>query len=400
MEKWKSSFTGNQHNYPSHNQFFEENLSDLSKRPSILSLRTPSPGLDPEDPMWEPTAQSLSGLSPARHKISRTQSMLDLYNHTSQTKRPVASEMPSVNLRRTMSSVYVPLQSDKGQDIRLSNKERIKLKCGMIMRTRVSLGKKMDQTLVVNPVHMDRTSSSSTFFEQSTITSEETRSSGINDSSIGDVSNAHWLPVNKKCVLPPNVAFVDEFRPEYMVQSCPLNPKLEAQVMNAMKNDLLFFQNNCGYELVTSRTVFISLRAREIKTIEMKVGGQDKLQTSTHIAAPMPPFSNSQVTPPMSSNSPVSSYFYGAEVSNVPQERRGSTSSNNNNNNNYSTVIRKIFTSKHIGGDKSEIRRMGSHLEKLTEVVTKINNDGAATTAQEKENYNQELYRTILQLIR
>ncbi|SGZ56707.1 CIC11C00000002672 [Sungouiella intermedia] len=406
MEKWKSSFTGNQHNYPSHNQFFEENLSDLSKRPSILSLRTPSPGLDPEDPMWEPTAQSLSGLSPARQKISRTQSMLDLYNHTSQTKRPVASEMPSVNLRRTMSSVYVPLQSDKGQDIRLSNKERIKLKCGMIMRTRVSLGKKMDQTLVVNPVHMDRTSSSSTFFEQSTITSEETRSSGINDSSIGDVSNAHWLPVNKKCVLPPNVAFVDEFRPEYMVQSCPLNPKLEAQVMNAMKNDLLFFQNNCGYELVTSRTVFISLRAREIKTIEMKVGGQDKLQTSTHIAAPMPPFSHSQVTPPMSSNSPVSSYFYGAEVNNVPHERRGSTSNNNNsninsnNNNNYSTVIRKIFTSKHIGGDKSEIRKMGSHLEKLTEVVTKINNDGAATTAQEKENYNQELYRTILQLIR
>lgn len=388
MDKWKSSFVGNQLNYL--NQGFEiESIPDISKKPSILSLRTPSPSLECDDPLWEPPTHLISELSPARHKISRTQSMLDLYNHTLPSKRLAASEMPNVGLKRTMSSVYVPIVGDRAHDVSLSNKERIRMKCGMIMRARVSLAKKGDLTLVVKPIQVQKSMSSSTFMEQSTITSQQSGCSGPNDSSMG-LASVHWLPVVKKSVLPPNVAFVEEFRPEYSVQSCPLSPKLEAQVMNAMKNDLLFFQNNCGYERVTSRTVFISLRAREIKTIEMNVGGHEK---PSGMMSPVPGVSSSQVTPPISSNSPDSMFFNGVDTTSIPQERRGSTG------NNYSTVIKKIFTPKHISGDKNEIRMVGEFLERLTEVVAKINNDGAATTGQEKEHYNMVLYDTVLYLI-
>lgn len=386
MDKWKSSFAGSQLNHFNHSFEIEAN-PDFSKKPTAASLRTPSPSLDCEEPLWVPSA---NGLSPARHKISRTQSMLDLYNHTLQSKRPAASEMPSVDLKRTMSSVFLPLLSDNAHDVSPSNSERIKIKCGIIMRARVSLGKKADQTLVVYPVQIETTTSSSTFFEQRTITSLR---SGVNESA-QSLSNVGWLPVAKKSVLPANVAFVEEFRPEYVVQSCPINPKLESQVMSAMKNDLLFFQNNCGYERVTSRTVFISLRAREIKTIEMKVGGHEKPHHASNIVAPMPGFSSALVTPPLGLHSPDSSYFFGGDATGVSPERRGSATTNN-----YSTVIKKIFTPKHISGDRNEIRLVGAFLEKLTEVVAKINNDGAATTDKEKESFNMELFSTVLSLI-
>lgn len=385
MDKWKSSFAGSQLNHYNHSFEIEAN-ADSSKKPTAAFLRTPSPSLECDELPWLPSASSLS---PARHKISRTQSMLDLYNHTLQSKRPAASEMPAVDLKRTMSSIFLPLVSDKAYDLSPSNGERIKTKCSMIMRALVSLGKKADQTLVVHPVQIETITSSSTFFEQSTITSLR---SGASESAPSQ-SNVGWLSVAKKSVLPANVAFVEEFRPEYVVQSCPINPKLEGQVMNAMKNDLLFFQNNCGYERVTSRTVFISLRAREIKTIEMNVGGHEKAH-HTNIVAPMPGFSSSLVTPPLASHSPDSSYFYGADAAGVLPERRGSAPTNN-----YSTVIKKIFTPKVISGDRNEIRLVGAILEKLTEVVAKINNDGAATTGKEKEDYNVELYSTVLSLI-
>lgn len=391
IDKWKNPFVGNQHYHTYQGiDAYDMTTEMLNKRPSILSFRTPSPGYEIDEPTWESSAQSFTCLSPGKLKISRTQSMLDLYNYTlNQFNRPQATEMPSMNLKRTVSSVYVPLQLEKGQDISSANSERIKRKCAIIMESRVSYGMKSDLTLLVNIVEVQQPSSASTYFEQSTITSHKST-----NSSIIDISG----PLNKKTILPPNVAFVDEFRPEFVVQSCPVNPKLEVHVMNAMKNDLLFFQNNCGYEKVTSRTVFISLRAREIKMIEMKVGGHDKMPPSPNpnkILAPTPSFAGSQVTSPMSSNSPISSYFHGAEANHVHQERRGSAATTN-----YSTVIKKIFTPKSICGDKNVIKSVGSHLEKLTEVVAKINNDGAETTAEEKDHFNRVLFSTVLQLIR
>lgn len=389
MEKWKNSLVSTHHSY-AHLGFDTPELTQdvLNKRPSILSLRTPSPAYEYDEPLWESPSQSCTSLSPAKLKISRTQSMLDLYNHTlSQQKRPVANEMPPLNLKRTMSSVYVPLQSERGQDILGHNNDHIKQKCAQIMRARVSHGPKTDLCLTVNPIVVTGTMFGEQTAEQTRITQQH--------SNGADASASNGSLVTRKCALSPNVAFVDEFRPEYGVQSCPVNPKLEVLVMNAMKNDLLFFQNNCGYEKVTSRTVFISLRAREIKLIEMNVGGHDKPTTPQHgISVPIPPFASTQMLLSVSSSPPVSSFFQNSDSSYAQHERKAGSPGTN-----YSTVIRKIFTPKSISGDKAAIQAVGTQLERLSRVVAKINNDGAATTPQDKELFNGTLFSTVLLLI-
>lgn len=389
MEKWKNSFVSPHHSLPYPGFDAPDVTSDmLNKRPSILSFRTPSPAYEIDEPSWEQSGQNSYSMSPAKLKISRTQSMLDLYNYTlKQSHKVEASEMPSMSLKRTSSSVFIPLHQDKGKDIVVSNAQRIKEKCALVMKSRVSFSGKNDLSLNVNRTEAPP-STSSTFLEQSTITSKST------DISIG----VHEpFPLSRKSILPPNVAFVEEFRPEYVIQSCPVNPKLEVHVMNAMKSDLLFFQNNCGYEKVTSRTVFISLRAREIKLIEMNVGGHDKVPPSPNpnkVLAPSPGFVHSQSNSPGSMSSPVTSYFHGADAYSS-RDRRGSAPSTN-----YSTVIKKIFSPRSISGDKNAIRMIGSQLEKLTEVVDKINNNGAATTAEDKDHFNRVLFSMVLQLVR
>lgn len=383
MEKWKNSLVSNHHSY-AHQGFDtpEFTLDLLNKRPLILSLRTPSPAYEYDEPLWESPSQSYTSLSPARQKISRTQSMLDLYNHTL-TQKP-ANEMPAINLKRTMSSVYIPLQSEREQDILAENDTHIKRKCALIMKSRVSYYK-VDLTLCVNPTEFN-SDGNSVVYDQSTLTSEKSQTLRLTE----DLSVPNLLFLHRKCTLLPNVAFVDEFRPEYGVQSCPVNPKLEMHVMNAMKNDLLFFQNNCGYEKVTSRTIFISLRAREIKLIEMKLGTEKHHNSFTGISGPPLAFTSS-VTSSAGSSPPNLSFMH---IETSPHDRRS-----NSGNTNYSTTIKKVFSPKNNSGDKAAIKSLGQQLERLSGIVAKINNDGAETTNEDKEYFNVELFETVSRLI-
>lgn len=383
MEKWKNSLVSSHHSY-AHQGFDtpEFTLDLLNKRPLILSLRTPSPAYEYDEPLWESPSQSYTSLSPARQKISRTQSMLDLYNHTL-TQKP-ANEMPAINLKRTMSSVYIPLQSEREQDILVENDAQIKRKCALIMRTQVSYHI-IELALYVSPIEFN-SDGNSVVYDQSTLTSEKSQTLKLTE----DVSLPNSLFLHRKCTLPPNVAFVDEFRPEYGVQSCPVNPKLEMHVMNAMKNDLLFFQNNCGYEKVTSRTVFISLRAREIKLIEMKLGTEKHHTSFTGISGPPLPFTSS-VTSSAGTSPPGLSFMH---IDTSPHDRRS-----NSGNTNYSTSIKKLFSPKNNSGDKAAIKSLGQQLERLSGIVAKINNDGAETTNEDKEYFNVELFATVSRLI-
>lgn len=68
----------------------------------------------------------------------------------------------------------------------------------------------------------------------------------------------------------PCVAFTEEFRPELKLQSCANHPRLEQQILGAMKSDLLFFTNNSKINKVISKTIFVNLRGKEVKSMEMR----------------------------------------------------------------------------------------------------------------------------------
>lgn len=378
LDKWKNSFVATPLHPPNHGfESLDSSLHyDLGKRPLFVTVKSPSPALECE-PVWESpkmsTPPTMGPSSPARQRCSRTQSMLNLYSNAGNQKA-YQGDLPSLNISRANSSVYVPVTHEKEGHIAAQNTETIRLKLSTIMSARISLGHKQGDVLTVNSVQQP---SSTPIYDNSTLTSQ------ISTPALDTDKRVH-----KRSYLHPNVAFVDEFRPEYVVQSCPVNPRLESQVIGAMKNDLTFFQNNCGYERVSSKTVFISLRAREIKLIEMSVGPLERGNAHGYFG----PGANSQVTPPLSAHSPLTSYFHAMEGSGVHPQR------GNNGAGNFKPVIKKVFTPNRNSGDKEAINRVESQLEKLTDIALMINNDANAG-AEAKEEYNRMLFDTVGNII-
>lgn len=148
----------------------------------------------------------------------------------------------------------VEFEEDEVLSVQDHNRHVIKMKCNRIMDC---LPKWTSSSVTLNV-------ESTPDIDQSTITSDDT-----------DDDDNIQPDIIKQEPLLPNVAFSDEFRPEFTIQSCPINPKLENQVMTAMKNDLLFYQNNFAYDKIVTRTIFISLRVREIKIIEMHIDNDE-----------------------------------------------------------------------------------------------------------------------------
>ncbi|KAG7191353.1 uncharacterized protein KQ657_003525 [Scheffersomyces spartinae] len=225
-------------------------IGSLTKRSSVHSLRTPSPAIvDHYDDIqsFQPiSSHHQQHLIPTPNKLSRTQSMYELYNKTS-TNMPgiydnstgVLAIKDNLTLKRSNNSAYLPLIDDSAvKNVVAHNNNCIKRKCSEIMNS-----KKLE------------------------VTKNET----LNALEIPLYTNKELdgsLLIKKKPLLPV-VAFADEFRPEFTIQSCPMSPKLENQILIAMKNDVLFYQTHCQFESVTSRTIFVSLRARELKVLEM-----------------------------------------------------------------------------------------------------------------------------------
>lgn len=300
------------------------NEPNINKRGSIASLRSPpSPALDSEE--FFNTYGKITNPSISAHKnLSRTQSMFDI-NEGLTTSTPPSLQQ---HIIRTNTSILVKDNgtmsggdtfNPKGSNV---NQELIKSRCMSIMKS--------------NPKYFS---------------DEE------NDKTLKvEVNKERDSLITRKGLL-PNVAFSDEFRYEFLIQSCPINPKLESLVMNAMKNDLLFFQNNCQVEHVNSKTLFISLRAREIKLIEMSNG------ESNH------------------------------QVGNDNENHNNNNNNNNNNNkyNNYKTTIRKIFSPQKNCGNKERIASIEEKFRAL--------NYAFGCTNGERERDNDRLSRIVVDLI-
>lgn len=83
--------------------------------------------------------------------------------------------------------------------------------------------------------------------------------------------------------LPPNVAYCDEFRPEFTLQACPITPKLEHLIVLAMRHDL-----SVGDPSGVLRCVVVLLRAREVKVVEMTLRNHMWRKRQTRVALGRP----------------------------------------------------------------------------------------------------------------
>lgn len=366
LDKWRNSFAAGQ---PHLNEALHHpddchehsHVASLSKRPSYHSLNSSSPVVENEDFQWDAATTSTSR---GRLKLSRAQSLLDMHNITTSEGGQIhhSNEFPSLNLKRSRCAMVVPFADDHAKGIEDATREAIRKKCEQVVNKRLVFKNAGDHTLEVELEAYDDEK------------------------------------VYKHKPLLPNVAFVEEFRPEYTVQLCPVSLKLETQVMSSMKNDLLFYHTDCGYTKVTTRSVMISLRAREIKVIEMTIGDKGKSKTSSSASgwmAPSPAF-HGHTTPPVSSHSPTSSYFHG-----YGDNHNGNNSgSEPSKGTSYKTTIRKVFTPHRNSGDRDQINRIELLLDQLTEVIAEINahnNEGASEETM--KDLNSTLFVTVGSLL-
>ncbi|ODQ79318.1 hypothetical protein BABINDRAFT_167189 [Babjeviella inositovora NRRL Y-12698] len=68
----------------------------------------------------------------------------------------------------------------------------------------------------------------------------------------------------------PIGGYLDEFRPEFIMQACPISTSMEQQISKEVVRDVKLHQATLDYEEVISRTICVSLRAREIKEISCR----------------------------------------------------------------------------------------------------------------------------------
>lgn len=291
IEKWKNSFNSSMNTNYDNIDYHPPKSNNVNRKLSIQTLRTPSPALEIEE-----------------FNLPKTQSMIDLNNGNLRKLIKIDDDLIS----RTKNIVYK-------DETFLTNDNKIKNKISTIMNQEYFNIKQEDSSIDIEPINQ--------------------------------LSNELCNYEN----LLPNVAFTDEFRSEFILQSCPINPRLEQQVVNSMKNDLLFYQNNCKINNISLKTIFISLRAREIKLIEMKSG--------------------ETISPNIDSPSPIQSYFNDFK-------RNGS----------YKTSIKKVYTPTKNNGDIELINLIDKNLNQI--------NDLFYENFKETNNeYNNEFYEKLSQLV-
>ncbi|CAK9440540.1 uncharacterized protein LODBEIA_P46070 [Lodderomyces beijingensis] len=344
--------------------YFDEQ-SSLNTKKSIQSLRAPSPAFEYDDHSWQPPYSSVaSPLSSGSYKLSRTQSMHDLYNQnmnsmseehlcdasdqssTSSSSSTVHNSNAStsglsnnvLDLKRLKTSVFTPLISDDlVKNVCEYNRNKISRKCRNIM-------------------------------QKSQVYSKSEADGSLQVKIPEDVKKP---PIFKHKILLPSVGFCDEYRPEFILQSCPINHKLEQQIMGSMKNDLIYFQNNYKYAQVKIRTILISLRAREVKTIEMYVSNNNDQGEST---CPNPALLDDN-RPPVQ--------------------------------NTYRTKLTKVFSPTKCLGDNELIGKIEATLDEIDQLCKEhqpqhLHQDfthDPQKKASIKEHFHKKLYSLVLELI-
>ena len=376
MEKWKNSFS-NQLHTSSNNMggYFDEPPSLGMRKSSHQSLRTPSPAFEHDDFNWQSSSYTNSIASPISmtpNKMSRTQSLYDLYdlgmnsmseeqlsessnsssssteNHSTQTSNnhnhnhnhnhTNGSNGSSnvLEVKRSKTSVYTPFVSDRLiKNVAEYNRSTIQTKCKQIMESTPKFNKQ-DKVLEVDETGA---SPSSSIGNEDVTTSTST--------------------IFKHNILLPCVGYCDEYRPEFILQSCPINPKLEQQVMSSMKNDLIYYQNNYKYNTITTRTIFVSLRAREIKTIEMHIDNELTQQQQ-------------QQQHRQGSQDKIDAQSTGQSDGSNDEESNNKRGVNSGNSTSYKTKIHKIYSPLKCVVGNGDAKRLINHIESILSQIDEL----------------------------
>lgn len=396
IDKWKNSFGANQYqNYHTSNSMtnpdnMEHHHSNGFNMMNLLySLRTPSPALEGDEYLWNSDLANTvlaSGSPLNNHRITRTTSMQEISSSTNfmHNKRGNVADFEHPKLtgpgvKRTKSGVYFPisLKSEK-VDRMVFNSSIIKRKCNAIMNVAPKFTSDDMKTLLVNPKNFNEGA-------------EDSGTTSLDFDSPEKPSQHRIAPLIQRHTLQPVIGFTDEFRPEFTLQSCLINPKLESQVMNAMKNDLIFYHNNCEYVNVTSRTVFVSLRAREIKMIELSTGDRN------HFNSLSAPSNADELHSPYDSNSETTS-SNGMSRDNVQLKSPIGITPKRTNYTlhlNYRTTIKKIFTQTRNACDVDKVNQ----IEKTFEELNKIFQSHTTSDIEKLGMGNNELYGKLRRLL-
>ena len=355
MDKWKNSLVG-AHAHAAYHfaESFDPPVSFDAARHT--ANKSPSPACD--DNAWDAAPAAPS--PPSKHRCSRTRAVYNMYSERNASHS---------NIERTPHAMYVPMMVAQGGSVLARNEMAVRLRVSHIFAGTI-IAQRQNLSLLL--------SNTASGFAGGEISEERASEAGGEISRTPELQDARRLPraetrparLQRRLVLQPHVAFVDEYRPECVVQSCPVNPNLEAQVISSMKNDLAFYQGCCGYKKVVSQTVFVCLRARDIKLIEVRAGGSERGGNS--FFSPSSP--ENLATP---AHLPLSTCFSSTDP--APGERRTTPAAG------HKTTVRKVFSPGRVSFDRDILGHVEAGLARLTDVVSVMNSEPVATSAAKQE---------------
>lgn len=393
IDKWKNSFGASQYhssNSMTNSDSMEHHHSNGFNMMNLLySLRTPSPALEGDDYLWNSDLANTvlaSGSPLNNHRISRSTSMQEISSNTNfvHNKRGNVADFEHPKLtepgvKRTKSGVYFPIFLNYEKvDRMVFNNSIIKKKCNAIMNVAPKFSSDDVKTLIVDPKD---------FNEQG----EDFDTTNLDFDDSEKPCQHRIAPLIQRHTLQPVIGFTDEFRPEFTLQSCLINPKLESQVMNAMKNDLIFYHNNCEYANVTSRTVFVSLRAREIKMIELSTGDRNQFNSLSALSNADELHSQYDSNPETSSGNGMDrDHAQAKSPSGITSKRANYTLHLN-----YRTTIKKIFSQTRNACDADKV----TQIEKTFEELNKIFQSHTTSDLEKLDTDNNALYGKLRRLL-
>jgi len=251
LQNWKSSSDinnsfNNNVNLNNSNNSYGTNASSSSS--SSISCKSPSPHNEYDDYPWNSNLNQMSHpnyttLSSATHSLPRTNSSYDLSCFGSIPKNLKRLSIPKLpHIERTTTTLYKIGEYQKTKTQFFNNSRQ---SCFSLMRSK-DLNTSVEQDDIKNVSILDVS------FEDD----EDELNNDDNDNEEEDDSNNY-----KHYTLPQLCGYVNEYIPDFNLQACPISQDLDSKIISSMKNDL----NTCK----KSKTILVSLRAREIKEMSL-----------------------------------------------------------------------------------------------------------------------------------
>ncbi|CEP23993.1 hypothetical protein BN1211_4698 [Cyberlindnera jadinii] len=199
---------------------------------SIHGYHTPSPKMEYDEYPWSTTTATTTTpcQQPLPNSLPRTMSSFDLTQNMGKLKR-VMPKLPHIGRN------VVNVMSVGDSCSPLTKSERLN-------EYRNELLQLMDNS----------TSCITTSLEYDPI-----KSVSVVNVQYDDLTSEYEHERRRTVALEPLCGYISEFTPCFKLQACPPSQDLETKIINTMRNDLL--EANCE----ETRTIFVSLRAREIR---------------------------------------------------------------------------------------------------------------------------------------